>query len=110
MRKLILSLYFVILLVPSFSFAAPFLVCDPQSGVTNYKLTGPSWVLTSVSAQPDGSIKMDVSGSTVGSNSLTIAACKSNPIWGEMCSSTVPFTFTRPGPPGNATNTKLSTQ
>jgi len=37
MRKLILSLYFVILLVPSFSFAAPFLVCDPQSGVTNYK-------------------------------------------------------------------------
>jgi hypothetical protein len=77
--------------------AAPFLVCDPQSGVQTYLLTGPSWVVTTpVSAQVDGSLKYDVASSMVGNNSLTIKACKSDPIWGAVCSTSVPFSFVRP--------------
>jgi hypothetical protein len=89
-------------------FASPFLVCDPQAGVTSYKLTGPAWIPSSVPAQPDGSIKMDVSGALVGSTSLTIAACKTDPIWGEQCSSTTPFTFTRPEAPTTPNGVKLA--
>lgn len=87
---------------------APFLVCDPQAGVTSYKLTGPAWVLIMVTAQPDGSIKMDVSTAIIGNNSLTVAACFDDPIWGELCSTPpTPFTFTRPAPAGVPVNTKL---
>jgi hypothetical protein len=84
-------------LMASTLLAAPYLVCDPQSGVQTYQLTGPSWVVTTpVSAQVDGSLKYDVASSTVGNNSLTIKACKSDPIWGAVCSTSVPFSFVRP--------------
>jgi hypothetical protein len=79
--------------------AAPFLVCDPQAGVTSYQLTGPSWVPASVSAQTDGSIRMDVAGATVGSNALTVKACKTDSVWGVQCSTAVPFAFVRPSAP-----------
>jgi hypothetical protein len=88
--------------------AAPFLVCDPQAGVTDYKLTGPAWVPISVTAQPDGSIKMDVASSTVGNNSLTVAACKNDAIWGELCSEYVPFDYTRPSGAALPGNLRLS--
>ena len=107
MKRLILWLAVILIAVlvgVSISYASPFLVCDPQTGVTDYKLTGPAWVPVSVPAQPDGSIRMDVSGATVGSNSLTVAACKQDATWGELCSSFVPFVFTRPSaaaPPAN---------
>jgi LDH2 family malate/lactate/ureidoglycolate dehydrogenase len=110
MKKIALVLAMVlmgILIGIGVSNAAPFLVCDPQTGVTSYKLTGPVWVPTSTPAQADGSIKLDVASSTVGSNSLTVAACKTDPIWGELCSSTVPFVFTRPAAPTIPANTKL---
>ena len=97
MKKLLFILAMV--LIPTLSFSAPFLYCDPQTGVTDYKLTGPAWVPATVAAQADGSIKMDVSGANVGSNSLTVAACKTDPVWGQLCSSFVPFTFTRPAAP-----------
>ena len=95
MKKLIIFL----ILFPSIAFAAPFLVCDPQTGVTHYKLTGPAWVPVSVPAQADGSIKMDVAASIVGANSMTVKACIGDPLWGELCSDAVPFAFTRPGAP-----------
>lgn len=107
MKRIILWLSVIgvaVLVGVSISYAAPFLVCDPQTGVTLYRLTGPAWVPVSVTAQPDGSIRMDVASSTVGSNSLTIAACKNDAVWGELCSETVPFVFTRPSaaaPPAN---------
>ena len=107
MKRIILWLLVVLIAVlvgVSISYAAPFLVCDPQTEVTLYKLTGPAWVPVSVTAQPDGSIRMDVASSTVGSNSLTVAACKTDAVWGELCSSFVPFAFTRPSavaPPAN---------
>lgn len=99
-----LIILFIFLIFPSVLFANPFLVCDPQAGVTHYKLTGPSWVPLTVPAQPDGSIRMDVSSASVGQNSLTLAACKNDEIWGELCSASIPFVFTRPSgaaPPAN---------
>jgi hypothetical protein len=106
MKKFCMILSF--LLIPVFSFASPFLVCDPQAGITTYKLTGPAWVPVAVPAQPDGSIRMDVAPSLVGQTSLTVAACITDPVWGESCSTTVPFVFTRPGTPNAATNIKLN--
>jgi hypothetical protein len=103
MKKLIIA----ILLIPSLLSAAPFLVCDPQTGVTTYKLTGPAWTPASVPAQPDGSIKMDVSAATVGSSALTVAACITDAVWGELCSTTVPFPLTRPTPPVITKNIRL---
>ena len=101
-------LVIVLLLIASFAWSSPYLVCDPQAGVTNYKLSGPAWVPTNVIAQPDGSIKMDLSASTTGNNSLTVAACITDALWGELCSSTVPFSFTRPAKPAGPANIKLS--
>jgi len=103
MKKILLIVLGVMLFsVPAF--AGPFLVCDPQAGVTFYKLTGPTWVPATSPAQADGSLKLDVSASNQGQNSLTVAACVSDPSWGEACSDFVPFVFSRlvtPGTPGN---------
>lgn len=97
MKKLLLIVAF--LLIPALGLASPFLVCDPQAGITTYKLTGSAWVPVSVPAQTDGSIKMDLAASTVGNNALTVAACIVDPVWGEACSVYVPFAYTRPGVP-----------
>jgi len=106
MKKIAL-LAMVIIFWVSIVEAAPFLVCDPQAGITNYKLTGPAWVPANVTAQADGSLKMDANTAIVGSNSLTISACVNDPVWGEVCSSAVPFSFTRPTGPITPTNIKL---
>lgn len=68
-------------------YASPFLACDPQEGVTYYQLTG--WPETTVTAQADGSLRMDVGSAVQGTTyNLTIAACN---VW--RCSTTVPFAF-----------------
>jgi len=105
MKKIFLIVSMV--LFASTAWAAPFLVCDPQSGVTHYKVTGPAWVVSPVIAQPDGSVKMDVAESMVGVNALSVAACISDAIWGERCSITIPFSFTRPAPPVTTSNIRL---
>jgi hypothetical protein len=107
MIKKIILLAIGIVLMASVACAGPFLVCDPQTGVTSYSLTGPAWVPVTVTAQADGSIKMDVSAATVGLNSLTVAACLTDPVWGLLCSSTTPFVFTRPASPTIPANIKL---
>ena len=95
MKRIILVIL-SILLSSTVVMANPFIVCDPKAGVQYYKVTGPAWTTSPVTAQADGSIKVDVATSTVGVNSLTFAACKGDAIWGEACSTTVPFSFTRP--------------
>ena len=81
--KTLLSIIFV--LFATVAFATPFLVSDPQSGVTSYQITG--WSETNVVAQADGSLRMDVADAVQGTTyNLTIAACN---VWG--CSTTVPF-------------------
>jgi len=82
--KLLLAIS-IILLTATVTFATPFLVSDPQSGVTSYQITG--WSETNVTAQADGSLRMDVGSAVQGTTyNLTIAACN---VWG--CSVTVPF-------------------
>lgn len=107
-KHLLWIVLIVMLLFPAYALCAPFMVCDPQTGITHYKLTGPTWVPATVTAQADGSIKMDVSASIVGSNSLTVRACRTDAVWGELCSGSVPFSFSRPATPDSAANTKLS--
>jgi len=76
-----------LILIATTVFATPFLVSDPQSGVTSYQLTG--WSESTVIAQADGSLRMDVGSAVQGTTyNLTIAACN---VWG--CSVTVPFAF-----------------
>jgi hypothetical protein len=105
--------------------AAPFLVCDPQEGVTHYKLTGPAWMPTTATWQPGWvqnnklfmtdpggtrtpvHVIIDVSAALLGITNTTLAACGTTPEWGEQCSSTVPFSFTRPAPPLPSTGVKL---
>jgi hypothetical protein len=97
----------LILLFPTVCFAAPFIVCDPQTGVTTYQLTGPVWVPTSINALTDGSLRLDVSPSAVGSTTIGVKACKVDAVWGTLCSTEVPFTYTRPVAPTTPGNTKL---
>ena len=96
-----------ILFCASVAQAAPFLVCDPQSGVTHYQLTGPAWVPAQVTAQADGSLRTDVSASAIGLNQLTVKACKIDEIWGEQCSSAIPFDFDRPSAASTPQRTRL---
>ena len=87
----------IILLTATVTFATPFLVSDPQGGVTSYQLTG--WTETNVTAQADGSLRMDIGSAVQGTTyTLTIAACN---VWG--CSVTVPFGFGKqlPSAPSN---------
>ena len=90
MKKLILII--AIVLVASTAYAAPFIVCDPQSGVVGYEITGLGEPVTFV-AQPDGSLKYDLASVNSDTYTLTVAACN---MWG--CSSTAPFGFSKQVP------------
>lgn len=75
------------------------LQCDPQAEVDHYKITGDPFWTSPVVAQANGSLKSDVATIAVGPHTIQVAACKTDAVWGELCSSTVPFTFTRPAAP-----------
>ena len=70
---------------------SPFLVCDPQAGITHYHVVGLGDNAT-VSAQADGSIRMDLGKIAPGSYSIEVRACREP--WG--CSDPAPFEFTKP--------------
>lgn len=108
MKKIFL-LTLGILLMSTLSFANPFLVCDPQPGITGYKLTGPPWVPATVIAQADGSLKIDVAQSAVGLNTINVVSCVGDALWGEVCATPVPFVYTKPSltPPGPTSGLKL---
>jgi len=94
-RKVILTALILAaftLLIVAKSNAAPFLVCDPQSGVVGYEITGLATPVSFV-AQPDGSLKYDLASVNSGTYTLTVAACN---MWG--CSSTAPFGFSKQVP------------
>ncbi len=98
MKTVLIAAIALAILVPGLAAASPFLVCDPQAGVTHYQLTGPAWIANPVAAQADGSIRMDVAPSAIGTTSLTVKACKTDAVWGESCSDAVPFAYDRPSP------------
>ena len=101
MKKIFVSILMVLVMVVVCE-ATPFLVSDPPvEGTipTSYKLTGPAWIPSSVPAQSDGTIKLDVTNALVGSNAITVTSCVVDLIWGEICAVPFPYTFIRPAPP-----------
>lgn len=76
--------------------AAPFLVCDPQPGVTDYSITGDAALAGMVLAHSDGSLRKDLNAVPAGSHTINVVACNA---WG--CSTAVPFSFGKqiPNPP-----------
>jgi hypothetical protein len=103
MKKLLIVAF---ILYATNAMASPFLVSDPASGVTFYKITGLPWIDV-VPAQADGSLKTDVALSPLGVNNVKVSACISDPTWGEACSADVNFTYTRPAPPAITSNIRL---
>jgi hypothetical protein len=103
MKKLLIVAF---ILYATNAMASPFLVSDPASGVTFYKITGLPWIDV-VPAQADGSLKTDVALSPLGVNNVKVSACISDPTWGEACSADVGFTYTRPAPPATTSNIRL---
>ena len=97
----------VLLMMASVVEASPYLVCDPQSGVTHYKVTGLPFV-TESDAQADGSLKLDVALSPVGTNSVTVSACIEDATWGEVCGEASPFSYFRPLPPAITKSIRLT--
>ncbi len=110
MKKLLFIILFC--LIPSIAagiaHGSPFLVCDPQTGVTEYRVTGAEWATATVTAEADGSIKMDVSAAPVGQSSLYVQACNVDAVWGVQCSISSPFVFTRPATPAQPEGLKLN--
>ena len=96
MKKLILALAILFMGIPAMAFAGPFLVCDPQEGVTEYELDIDGTVLTGIPAEVDGSIRyaMDAWLNT-GSHNL-IGRCKN--IWGWSEWNADPFGFNADSP------------
>ena len=93
--KKILFVTLMVMAMTGTAQAAPFLICDPQTGVTYYIITGlPATIDGShINAQPDGSIKLDMALTPAGGPyNLSVKACADG--WG--CSSSSPFVFSRP--------------
>ena len=93
--KRVLLTTLAVLAMTGTAMAAPFLICDPQTGVTYYIITGlPATIDGShINAQPDGSIKLDMALTPAGGPyNLSVKACAD--VWG--CSSSSPFVFSRP--------------
>lgn len=97
MRTVTLIVFFC--LIATVASPSPWLVCDPAptEGRTHFKLTG--WTPAQITAQADGSLRMDVASASVGTTNITIAACRNDAIWGDACSVYVPFALVRPGLP-----------
>jgi len=95
MKKLILIL--LLLLIPIWAWAAPFLVCDPQTGVTNYEVIVDG-TANVVDARPDTTLGFDLGGLPVGTHNFLVSAIiiSNTPgqgTWGQ--SDPVPFVGTR---------------
>ena len=80
MKILLISLA-LLLSVSTFAFSAPFLVCDPQTGVETYTVIQEGEeIATDVSAESDGSLRYDLVNVTPGVYNFTAKACEGD--WG----------------------------
>ena len=80
------------LLLVGQAFAAPFLVCDPQTNITEYIITGDINITVPAFDLGDGTVRLqyDLSGITEGTFNLQV---KAKNIWGESVA--VPFDFVK---------------
>jgi len=102
----------LILTAPAAWGAGPYLVCDPQEGVTDYKLVCLNLPEQQYPAQPDGSAKIDISGIESASTQCELFAGAAYTIDGQPqeaieWSASVPFVLGRPGALQSPTNIGL---
>lgn len=107
MRKTLMLLIVCICLltVPGLIYCAPFLLCDPQGGVDNYKveISGPVIVTQDVAPDPTGKygFALDLSPLSLPDGSYTVRANASN-MWGTSdWSVAYPFDKSVSGVPAN---------
>ena len=94
----------VLVLIATSVMASPYLVCDPQTGVTKYQITGS--ITATVPAQTDGSIRYDLAETASGTNVIQVKACVTDS-FGEVCSAASPFEWSRAIQPNAPTGLKL---
>lgn len=87
-------------------------MCDPQAGVTHYKISNMGAASTTSTAIADGSLRHDLASLAPGSYNIGVAACsgETGTVW-EACSTESPFQFVKPNLiapmiPGNLKLTK----
>lgn len=111
MKKLV-AIIIMVLALPTITMAGPFLVCDPQTGVTHYKITGMGGTEISSPATATGAMRHDLASLSPGSYNIGVVACTkfTEEVWGEACSTATPFQFTKPYvvAPALPANVKLS--
>lgn len=105
--KTLIIIIFSILLMASTTFASPFLICDPQTGITQYQIevkqqigTPPAWNVietTTFAAQADTSAKWDLAKYTVGLYSFRLKAADAKGWWSDFSD---PFDAIKCGKPG----------
>ena len=78
MKKILLAVFICFLWTVS-AHATPYLVCDPQEGVTEYEIVDNGATLPMVAAQADGSLRYDLAGIEKGEHSYQVKACN---MWG----------------------------
>jgi hypothetical protein len=97
----------ILIFCASTSFAAPFLVCDRDTSAnppTEYQITLPSgqtWMVANAPAITTGlyGFKADIANAPVGTTSISVKACKVDPIWGTLCSVASTYPLARTAPP-----------
>jgi hypothetical protein len=95
----------LLLLLPSFAGAAPFIVSDPYPSASNSKpthcglyLDAAAKVESAVTTDAAGTYcKLDMAGVTVGSHSAKLSFIVRDVVWGALeGAQSVPFSFARP--------------
>ena len=104
-RISILVFLFGVICLPLESTAGPFLSCDPYPTTawqpTEFKITyGAVTVISPAETMADGSKRLswDLGQLAPGVYNLNVSAVKTDPIWGNVESTPVPFSFTKPAP------------
>jgi len=94
MKKLLFLTIIMALLVPVLACANPFLVCDPQDGITMYDMETNGTVTEDFTAEPDGSAKIDLAGLADGEYTVRLRAKNE---WG-VSNWSDPLAFTKATP------------
>ena len=112
MKKLI---FILLVFLASYAYAEPFLVCDPQVGVTQYKIVWAGGATEYISADVDGALHYDAVGLSQGDSSGDLFAGKAWGVDGDPqeafeWSDPRPFVLTKPSASAIPTNLRLQTQ
>jgi len=90
--KLLTIFISLFLLIPSLAFAGPFLICDPQTNVTEYIITGDINTTVLAFDLGDGTVKLQYDLNDIAEGTFNLQV-KAKNIWGESVA--VPFDFVK---------------